>query len=576
VIFQAPLVNHDVYERYRTHQAKITAKNVEVSAIIGDELWKIQARKFYPRLQDYMIAAWMAANGKGTAPELAAARDLDVKVLNQWIKYLKPDGNFRNHLKRWREADESNVARIAAEYDQVFQGPAKQWGAILAEWRTVTEASNRGEKPSRSQPLQVALGYTSNDPHFERFVTDPLQRFVSEIACPANQNLDAKGIEDGPFVLSEAASENLLPGPVRERIAAIRKEIEELRKTAPPKPAMANAVGDGPALGDGPMVAQRVFIRGSYSNEGEPVERGFPEIVRAGHDKLAAQGSGRLELARWMIDPANPLPARVMVNRIWEGHFGEGLVRTPNNFGLMGELPTHPELLDYLAKRFVEGGWSIKKMHRTMMLTSLYQSSSEGTAQSWETDPFNRLWSRFTRRRITIEEMRDSWLQFSNTLDLKTGSIFDQTGGGGGMARGRGAGAIPFDTSRLRTVYLPVSRNGIFTPMVLNDFVDSTTSAGDRPETIVAPQALYLMNNAFVSAQADGLAKVLLAAGNASDDDRVRHAFRIVWNREPDTNDVERAVEFMKRYPAGANGPSAAWSGFCRTLMSANQFHYIE
>src|SRR6185369_17565030 len=127
----------------------------------------------------------------------------------------------------------------------------------------------------------------------------------------------------------------------------------------------------------------------------------------------------RLELARWIAAEENPLTARVIVNRLWQWHFGEGLVRTPNNFGLAGEAPTHPELLDYLAKRFVENGWSIKSMHRMLMLSSLYQSDSTVTAEAGRVDPANRLWSRFQRRRLTVEEMRDTWLSLSGSLELK-------------------------------------------------------------------------------------------------------------------------------------------------------------
>src|SRR5947209_14476751 len=145
---------------------------------------------------------------------------------------------------------------------------------------------------------------------------------------------------------------------------------------------------------------------------------------------------------------------------MWGWHFGEGLVRTPNNFGIMGEPPTHPELLDYLAKQFIASGWSMKAMHRTMMLTSLYQSASEITPEAAKADAANRLWSRFQRRRMTVEEMRDTWLELANSLDMKMGGIFDQVdpepGGRGGPGRGMRGAASPrsFDVSKRRTVYV--------------------------------------------------------------------------------------------------------------------------
>ena len=198
--------------------------------------------------------------------------------------------------------------------------------------------------------------------------------------------------------------------PIAPRVALARKEWKDLEASLPPEPPMADGVRDGVS------VDQKVFLHGSHYNLGEPAPKQFPTVLAGESQHPVSKGSGRLEFAKWLASPNNPLTARVFVNRVWQGHFGEGLVRTPNNWGLMGEKPTHPELLDYLAKRFVEGGWSIKAMHRTIMLSSVYQMSSQAAQPVRDADPANLLWSRFNRVRMSVEQIRDGILALSGNL----------------------------------------------------------------------------------------------------------------------------------------------------------------
>jgi len=555
-----PLVPSSVFARYSAHKAKITAKNMQIAAFIENADFAYAARTMHPRVSDYLLAVWDAE--KNGADPAAAARDrnVDAGILRRLIKYLKPNGAFRTHLMRWEEAQAGTVAAIAKEYQERFYIPARRWAAAIADWKSKTEAHIRGEGPLPPRGVQfVRMSFD-----------DPMERFFIELCIPAADR-EAPGDEDGPFVIARADKEKVLAPELQANIAAMRAELAALEKAAPPTPPMSHGVSDGPP------VVQRVFVRGSYQNPGETVGKAFPEIIRNGHAPKNAEGSGRRELAEWLADPANPLTARVIVNRVWGWHFGDGLVRTPNNFGLMGESPTHPELLDYLASEFVRNGWSIKGLHRTMMLSNLYQSSSQITDEAWRADAPNRLWSRFKRRRMDIEEVRDSWLQFSGGLQLRMGGIFDQVEAPDmDRRRSRGGGPGPFDMSKRRSVYLPVNRNAIFTPMVLNDFVDSTTSAGDRPETIVAPQALYLMNNEYVAAQAGAIAKRLLAAPAASERERIGEAYRQIWIREPEAAEVDAAVRYLSKFPEDQNGRGQGWQRFIQVLISANPFHYID
>ena len=161
----------------------------------------------------------------------------------------------------------------------------------------------------------------------------------------------------------------------------------------------------------------RIYIRGNYSQPGRRVPRHFPVVFAGPEPPRITEGSGRLELARWIARPDNPLTARVMVNRIWQHHFGEGIVRTPSNFGRRGEPPSHPELLDWLARRFIDSGWSIKAMHRRILLSAAYQRSSQAPAVLREADPENRLWGRANRRRLEAEEIHDSLLALAGRLE---------------------------------------------------------------------------------------------------------------------------------------------------------------
>ena len=252
-----------------------------------------------------------------------------------------------------------------------------------------------------------------------------------------------------------------------------------------------------------------MFIRGNPENQGEVTPKHFPVVLAGDRPPAILSGSGRRELAGWLANAANPLTARVIVNRIWQWHFGEGIVRTPGNFGKMGERPTHPELLDYLAARFVEAGWSIKSMHRLIMLSNAYQMSSLGSRQSIERDSDNALLSRFPRRRLEIEEIRDSLLALDGSLDFTVGGAL-ATGHGTDKEFGNDRMSLNPDQSKRRTVYLPLRRSNLPSVLTLFDFGDATTPGEGRSQTNVAPQALYMMNSEFVASRSRSLAEQIL------------------------------------------------------------------
>jgi hypothetical protein len=262
----------------------------------------------------------------------------------------------------------------------------------------------------------------------------------------------------------------------------------------------------------------------------------------------------------------------VMVNRIWQGHFGEALVRTPNNWGRTGEKPTHPELLDYLAQRFVESGWSIKALQRLIVLSSTYQMSVAASPQAREADPGNRLWSHCNRLRMSVEQIRDSLLALDGTLDNHMG---------GSLLPAKEAKEPKMDAEDLkrRTLYIPVRRGSIPTVLATFDYGDATTPSDGRPRTNVAPQALFLLNSRFVVDRSLGLAKGLLEDAGLTDNGRVQRAYRMILTRPAEADEVDAALSYITGLEKRLAQPGAhltAWQSFCHTLLASNEFLYLE
>ncbi|MCU0702985.1 MAG: PSD1 and planctomycete cytochrome C domain-containing protein [Fimbriiglobus sp.] len=346
--------------------------------------------------------------------------------------------------------------------------------------------------------------------------------------------------------------------------------------------------GSAAAYGTAPRNLH-VQIRGNYTTPGEEAPAVFPRILagekqepflpsnpnpvaksEANKTRFGAtrERSGRLELANWLADPRHPLTARVMVNRVWLHHFGAGLVRTPDNFGKLGERPTHPELLDWLASEFVQQGWSLKKLHRLLVLSRTYQQASGSPPP---TDPDNRLLSCFPRRRLDAESLRDSMLAVSGKLDRTLG---------GSLHKGNNldyVGEVKYDTNR-RSIYLPVVRGKLFPFFLTFDFPDPGVTVGQRATTTVPPQALFLLNNPFVKAQADALAERLMA--EKSPTERVKQLYRLSFQRLPTASEVERVSEFVGKYagsmPDKMKAERAAWAAAVQAVFASSEFCTVE
>jgi hypothetical protein len=291
-----------------------------------------------------------------------------------------------------------------------------------------------------------------------------------------------------------------------------------------------------------------------------------------------ATGSGRLELARWLAEPGNPLTARVMVNRIWQHHFGRGLVQTPNDFGTRGKPPTHPELLDYLAARFIQSGWSVKAMHKLMMLSHVYQLSS-ATAEGAQQD----LFASFTRRRLAAEEIRDAMLAVSGALDRTVGGGTHPFPSENDWRYTQHKPFVAVYESNRRSVYLMQQRIKKHPFLELFDGADTNVSVGERPVSTTPLQALFLMNDPFAHEQADKFA-VRIALAFAEDAKRIDFAYRLAFGRPASREEIGAAKTFLsqcqeelkKTKIAAEQHPRSALASFCRVLLSSNEFMFID
>ena len=317
---------------------------------------------------------------------------------------------------------------------------------------------------------------------------------------------------------------------IKQKMIQTRREITQLEANDPGSPPRAMVLVDSPKPADSP-----VFIRGEAENKGEIVPRRFLEILSGPNRPVFLNGSGRLELAAAIISTNNPLTARVMMNRIWLHHFGEGIVTTPDDFGNQSAPPSHPELLDYLASRFLAEGWSIKKMHRLIMLSSVYRQSSENNPHYAQQDPDNRLLWRANIRRLEFEAVRDSLLAIGGKLNTTVGG------------RPVNLGAAPYSTRR--TLYGYVDRRNL--PEVFNqfDFANPDIETGKRYDTTVPQQALFMMNSPLVVEQARNLVNRTDFRQAAGAEDRIKLLYDLIYQREPTPVEIDLGLNFLKESP---------------------------
>ncbi len=366
--------------------------------------------------------------------------------------------------------------------------------------------------------------------------------------------------DNGLFAFSDNEVKAKLPADKKQQLEQLQREAAALRKEAPEKMEAKFPVAHG--LTEGTASDMKIYVRGNHLNPGDVAPRRFLRILAGDDPPRFTQGSGRRELAEAIATRDNPLTARVIVNRVWQWHFGRGLVGTPSNFGKLGERPTHPELLDYLTCRFIESGWSLKALHRDIMLSATYQLSSAPDDHNLGIDGDNRFLWRMNRQRLDVESWRDALLFVSGKLDRTMGGPTTD------LALG----------NQRRTVYGKISRHQLNGLLRLFDFPDANITSEKRTETTVPQQQLFVLNSPFFVEQARALAARLQAeAGN--DAERVRRAYLLAFARPASAADVQLALRYLSASdpPAGkANARLTRWERFAQALLGSNEFLYVD
>jgi len=382
-------------------------------------------------------------------------------------------------------------------------------------------------------------------------------------AVVAKREEQVKGINEVNAKLAELDKQTPKPpddDPQRVQLVAQR---DQLQSELLPETPLAMAVQEGgtkdglfPGIQDVP-----IHIRGSYARLGPIVPRRLPRLFAGDDQPPLNSGSGRRELANWVASSDNPLTARVIVNRVWQWHFGEGLVRTPSNFGKLGEAPTHPELLDWLAARLMEDGWSLKKLHRLIMFSATYQQSSRVPREQVQQDVGNQWLGRFTPRRLEAEAIRDAVLFVAGQLDPATG----------GPARD------DFTITR-RSLYVQTARWNRSSYAMLFDAANPDSSTEQRNVSTVAPQALLLLNHPFALEQAKHLAERLIREVPQNPPNaetaRIQHAYRLLFGRPP----IAEEIGIARQLVASSERPTeaASWTDLTHLLLCSNEFVYVD
>jgi cytochrome c553 len=395
-----------------------------------------------------------------------------------------------------------------------------------------------------------------------------------QLKPPANKGPQQKGKSAAPAASSRP---NIDPKKVRDEINTLTPRLEKLEIVPSSTSEMALGAREG-MPSNSPLLS-----RGELKNKGAEVPRGVLTILKTPDARVDPRHSGRLALARWIASKDNPLTARVMVNRVWQHLFGQGLVSTVDNFGALGEEPSDPALLDTLAVRFMnEDKWSVKKLIRSIVLSRVYRLSSTHDAADYAIDAPNRFLWRMEPRRLDAEEIRDAMLAASGALDLKRPEGSPALELDNGIVRGgKGLQEVRKPTNH-RSVYLPILRGSVPEMLQTFDAPDPNLIVGQRDVTTVAPQALFMMNNPFVIEQANQLARRVLGPQKLSADARIDSAYRITLGRaaaEREKAEINRYLDSYRKSVQSANPKGnpelAAWASLCQTLFASGEFRYL-
>lgn len=500
-----------VLEGRKTFLVPMPAETTDVRPTFV-ELW-IDYIQGASRRQDPIFTPWHALAVLGLEEFSQKAPDL-LRELSR----RGPDDRHRVNPRIVNALDSAplaSMADVARTYGELFISVHNQWQSLLAQDPRATGLADPDEEELR----QVLYGPT------------------------------------GPFAITskEAVAAYLYDARLNTKLAKAQNKFDLWLMETGQAPDRAHVLVDAPA-----PYEPNIFIRGNPDRPGPIVPRRFLSLLTEGPRKTFAHGKGRWQLARAITDRNNPLTARVLVNRVWLQHFGNALVSTPSNFGLRGERPSHPALLDDLARQLIDGGWSIKDLHRSILLSSTYQQSSKDRPECRQVDPSNQLCWKMNRRHLDFEMLRDSMLWAADRLDLSMGGP---------------PAPLTGSTNVRRTIYGTIDRLDLPGMMRTFDFCSPDTHSPGRFSTTVPQQALFLMNNPFVLEQAQALVgrvkdRAKPDTAEASPAETIARLYALVLGRKPTASQTVRALDFIQ--------DDASWTELAQVLLLSNQFLFVD
>jgi len=553
-----PLAPASEVERYETHQKKINNQEEAIKkyiAAMNDQLAQILATK----TSRYVVASWkILGPQKQNLASVTMAGKLDKEVLDRWVQYLKAARREHSYLKDWddmiaRGGTEDEAQNIGAALQDLALSVHAEKKAADEENKAALEASN-AKKPGVSTKLPN--GYASFDMFCDGcyFSTKVLarDRFIFWSDLFGTYANEAKKKDSAIYLFEGEQIDRWISGEFKDHLDTLRTDLAELKRALPKPYPYLHGIADTQKTGN-----IRLNLRGSPYNLGEAIPRHFPAILCDGDPKPFQSGSGRLELAEAIV--SHPLSARVAANRVWMNLFGQGIVRTPSNFGKMGQPPSHPELLEYLAAHLIDGRWSTKNLIREVMRSSAYQLSGDFDEKNASADPENRLVWRMNRRRLDAESIRDAILFASGDLDLKVG----------------GDSADLTTDFKRRAVYGKVSRFKVNETLALFDFPTPSISSEKRNVTHVPLQRLFFLNSDLVMNEAKRVSGAISNAAG-TDEARVAEAYRKIFGRAPEKAETALALQFLRESDPTLRSKQTAWPHLVQVLFSSNEFSFID
>ena len=522
--------------------------------------------------------------------------DIRPYVLNRWLAYLKGLGKDDPVFGPWLEMQswgsipeaefqkrrDEYLSRLSAELDAIGRTPEKLY-ALRAEppkWNPFIVDALVAQKPNSLSDAAAVYGKVFAEQ--QRLWLQSLLETANEAAPggtvlpddhPGHQVINSSShrqirhylyAPNTPFDVPDEEAVRLTNRTINDLISGKKGAIHQLNLASPGSPPRAMIVKEDPA----PKETQ-VFLRGNPLARGETVQPRFLSVLSGDQTPVYENGKRRLSLARSVISESNPLTARVLVNWAWQNHFGSGLDRTPDDFGTRGQAPTHPELLDYLADQFRKNGWSIKWLHRQIMLSQAYHQAAIENDQSRQVDPENQLLWRMPRRRLDFESMRDSMLAVCDELDTTMG---------GRPIDLNASPAIP-----RRSVYGFINRDIIANLMSTFDTANPNACTAKRPETTVPQQTLFALNSDFIQDRALRLASLTKQVNPGSDEDRITAMVRRALCRNPTASEIGQARKFLNEAVSNtttADGsavdPERSWRLLAHALMASNEFTFLD